>query len=138
MTSRTAYKTAAIAAAVIVMGAAGLMTVSVMLERALASREVSRVEIPETELTIVLTEDFKHLHSYQVFERGHPISELRLLGPRYARRLDPARVTVTSDIASIEWGEREPRHFVRIDLKGLTVDRDSNRAGTPPELRRKR
>jgi len=77
---------------------------------------VSRVPLPGTAITVVLTEDFKHMYSAQLFENGKPISDVQLLGPRYSEHCPAARVSSSSGVVTVDWGEQSPHHYVQVDM----------------------
>jgi hypothetical protein len=106
------------------------------LRRSLATREVALVPLPGSNLVLVLTEDFKSMYRYQLFENGVAVSEVRLLGIRYSEK---PQVVVKADdhLVSVDLGNLTPRHFVKIDVQHRVVLSDSNRAGRPPQIRTK-
>jgi hypothetical protein len=87
---------------------------------------VSRVPLPDSSVTVVLTEDFKHMYSAQLFENGKPVSDLQLLGPRYSDHCPPARVSSSSGLVTVDWGQDSPHHYVQVDVTTRHIVVSSN------------
>ena len=99
--------------------------------------EVSRVPVPETDLTVVLTKDFKRLVSYQVFQQESPVSEIRLLGPLDSDNIPTIQVSSSHGVATIEWTNEHVHHFVKIAIAERKILSDSNPADRPATIRQR-
>jgi hypothetical protein len=67
--------------------------------------KVSRVTIPGSDMTVIVTADLSGCYSCQLFENGHPISGLQLLGPYASMKCSLEKVSVISNIATIDWSD---------------------------------
>ena len=113
----------------------GSAAILLLLTSCLHDGVVSRVPLPGSDLTVVLSEDFKHLYSYQLFEHEIPVTDVRGLGPRYSDHCPPARVTSSAGVVSVDWGEGPYHHFVKVDVAHRKILGDTNQSGSPPEIR---
>ena len=68
-------------------------------------RKVSRVAIPGSDMAAIVTADLSGCYSCQLFENGHPISGLQLLGPYASMKCSLEKVSVISNIATINWSD---------------------------------
>lgn len=90
--------------------------------------------VPETDLTLVLTEDFKKLVSYQVFHHGSPVSEVRLLGSMQSDSPPTVQVSTTEGVCTVEWRSERMVHFVKIAVAEMKILSDSNVSDLPPTI----
>ena len=67
--------------------------------------KVSRVLIPGSDMTAVVTADLSGCYSCQLFENGCSISGLQLLGPYASMKCSLDNVSVVSNIATIKWSD---------------------------------
>src|SRR5580704_3175146 len=72
---------------------------------AVRTNVVSRVPIPGSSMTAVVTADISGCYSCQLFEHGYPISKLSLLGPYASRSCSLEDVSSVSNIVTIEWSD---------------------------------
>jgi hypothetical protein len=99
-------------------------------------KEVSRVAVPGTNLTIVLSEDEKGMYRYRVLSHGVPVSDERLLGPHYDSGSHPAPVvSVSQGFVTISWPSTHTTHYVTVDVARRQIVQDSNAADAPPKIR---
>jgi hypothetical protein len=67
--------------------------------------KVSSGPIPGSSMTAVVTADVSGCYSVQLFEHGHPISDLQLLGPYASQKCTLDKVTSVSNIVTIDWSD---------------------------------
>jgi hypothetical protein len=67
--------------------------------------KVSSVPIPGSSMTAIITADVSGCYSVQLFEHGHPISDLQLLGPYASQKCTLDKVTSVSNIVTIDWSD---------------------------------
>jgi hypothetical protein len=92
--------------------------------------EVSRVALPDTGLTVVVTEDEKSLYRFRIYPQDKS-SDGRIIGVRQGIARDAPLptpiITRSGDVATIYWPGTNLR--VRIDVvRGQVID-DSNQSG---------
>lgn len=99
-------------------------------------RVVSRADIPGSPYAVVLTEDLKNMHSYQVWNGNQAVTEMRLLGPRQTGGDPQAEITTPApNVVHIAWTGSGAGKFVTIDLQADTITADANGAGSPPAFK---
>lgn len=91
----------------------------------LHSAIVSRVILPESALSIIVVEDFKHLYSVQLLDGGRRLSD-ELLGPRYSEKCPPAHISKSGSVVTVAWGASDPKHFVVVDIDHKKIIATSN------------
>lgn len=96
-------------------------------------REVSRVSVPGTELTLVVVQDEKQMFRYRVLAGDQPVSAERLFSGPCSEPLPDAVVTQESEMVRISWPVRCQRQglFVEFDVRRGQIRRDSNHADAP-------
>ena len=82
----------------------------------LGRREASRVPIPNSSLTAVVTEDIAGTYSCQLFDGGHPISGFQMLGPAASEHCSLAQVSTTSNIVTIAWTDGGYHYSTEVDV----------------------
>jgi len=100
-----------------------------------AQHEISRVALPGTDLEVVLFQDVKNMHLYQVQEGGIAVTDLRLLGPHPAEQIAPPEVRTAGPLVTVSWRDEYANHFLTIDPLRRVIVSDSNSSGRPPEIR---
>jgi hypothetical protein len=89
-------------------------------------KEVSRVAVPKTNLTLVLTEDEKQMFRYNVLADGQRVFDSGFLGPHdYGV---PSHPTVSIDGSTVTFSWRGPliTQFVRFDVSSCQLLQDSS------------
>lgn len=109
--------------------------VGLLLAACSSAHEVSRVVVPGTSLTIVLYQDEKMMYSYRLYSGSEPVSDERLLGPHHNATTPTAVVSYEPDVVTTTWPGKHTSHFVKIDIKHLSVVEDSNESDTPPAIK---
>ena len=87
--------------------------------------KVSRVTIPSSDMTVIVTADLSGCYSCQLFENGHPISGLQLLGPYASMKCSLENVSVVSNIATINWSDGY-HYQVEVDIPARKFVVNSN------------
>lgn len=77
---------------------------------------VSRVPIPGSPMTAVVTADVSGCYKCQLFEHGHPISDPELLGPYASRSCSLTRVAGVSNVVTIGWADHNYHYIVLINM----------------------
>gem|GEM_PF-5682385 len=92
----------------------GLVTFSLFVY-AVRTNVVSRVPIPGSSMEAVVTADVSGCYSCQLFENGHPISNLQFLGPYASRSCSLEHISSVSNIVTIDWADGY-RYSVAVDI----------------------
>jgi hypothetical protein len=101
--------------------------------------EVSRVPVPGTDLTLVITQDEKRMFSYEVFSGEEAVSDRRLFSEYCSEPLPPAEITQQPGTVKISWQVKcQEGLFIEFDLGRVQLRRDSNLSGAPPTIRSRR
>ena len=96
---------------------------------------LARVKLPGSNLTLVLYEDEKHLHRYDVLASGEKIARDVMLGSRGALAAAP-QVSVLGDQVIVTFRTTEnTAPFVEFDLATCRIVSHSNLASPPPPIR---
>jgi hypothetical protein len=119
----TSFKSAGI---VVMLGALGCS----VLSSCATDREVARVAIPDTNLTLVLTEDEKRMFRYEILVHSKPVLEQGFLGPHDADSSLQPVVTRDGGVITFTWHGSLIRHFVKFDVATCELVGDSH--GRPP------
>jgi hypothetical protein len=85
---------------------------------------VSRVPVPGSSMTAVVTADLAGCYDVQLYEHGHPIpGQVQCLGPYASQHCSLAQVATTSNVVTITWmdGGSNGHHY------GTAVDVDARR-----------
>jgi hypothetical protein len=88
---------------------------------------VSRVPVPGSSMTAVVTADLAGCYDVQLYEHGHPIpGQLQCLGPYASQHCSLAQVATTSNIVTITWtdGGSNGYHYssaVDVDARRFVV-----------------
>jgi hypothetical protein len=72
---------------------------------AVRTNVASRVPIPGSSMSAVVTADVSGCYSCQLFDQGHPISDLLPLGPYASRSCSLEHISSVSNIVTIEWAD---------------------------------
>jgi hypothetical protein len=67
--------------------------------------KISSVPIPGSPMTAIVTADISGCYYVQLFEHGHPISNLQILGPYASQKCSLEKVTCVSNIVTIDWAD---------------------------------
>jgi hypothetical protein len=87
--------------------------------------KVSSVPIPGSSMTAIVTADISGCYSVQLFEHGHPISGLQLLGPYASQKCTLEKVTSVSNIVTIYWSDGY-HYSVTVDISARRFVTNSN------------
>jgi len=93
--------------------------------------KVSRVPIPGSPMTAVVTADLSGCYSVQLFEHGHPISDLQLLGPFVSEHCSLTQVSRTSNIVTIDWTDEGNHYQTAVDVAARRFVIHSNGVPVP-------
>jgi hypothetical protein len=97
--------------------------------------ELARVALPGSNLTLVLFEDKKGLHRYEVLAGKKKVAREVLLGSRGALASAP-KVSVLGDKVIVTFRTaRNTTPFVEFDLATCRIAQHSNTAVPPPPIR---
>jgi hypothetical protein len=98
--------------------------------------EKSRVDIPGTNLTIVLAEDEKQMDRYWVLADGKRASGEGFLGRPDSDASTTADVSVHGTLVTVTWRRRGTlnHHFVEIDTAECRITRHSNPLADVPAI----
>ena len=78
----------------------------------------SRVPIPGSSLSAVVTADLAGCYDVQLFEHGHPLpGERQCLGPYVSQRCALAHVSTTSNVVTIVWTDGDRRYSAAVDVE---------------------
>jgi hypothetical protein len=105
---------------------------SLLLAACSLEKEVSRVAVPESNMTLVLTEDEKQMFRYHVLVNGEEAGEPGFLGPHDFEVPVKPLVTVDGHQVVFTWRGHLITQFVAFDVVACQV-RDS-RGGTPQKV----
>ena len=93
---------------------------------ACADRELVRVAVPDTNLTLVLSEDEKQMFRYEVLVDDRPALDQGFLGPHDAdSSLQPA-ITREGNVVTLTWHGSLLRHFVQFNVATCQLIGDSH------------
>ena len=104
----------------------------VLLLAACSNREISRVAVPGTDLTVVVVEDWKDMYWYRFYQGDAPVSTDRLLGPRYDSNPSGPVVERQGSVVKLSWPSQRGVHFIEFDTVTHRVIQDSNGSGPLP------
>ena len=77
---------------------------------------VSRVPVPGSSMTVVVTADFAGCYDVELFDQGHPIpGSILCLGP-YASQHCSAQVSTASNIVTIALTDGSYQYYVAVDV----------------------
>jgi hypothetical protein len=88
---------------------------------------VSRVPVPGSSMTAVVTADLEGCYDVELYEQGHPIpGQRQCLGPYASQHCSLAQVSTTSNIVTITWtdGGSNGYHYstaVDVDARRFVV-----------------
>jgi hypothetical protein len=110
---------------------AGLLLTACSLEK-----EVSRVEIPNSKIAIVLTEDGKQMFRYHVLMADKPVGDPRFLGPHNgdANSYKPT-ITSAGRLVTVTWKGAPSTltaPFVQVDLAARQISDSQIAQKLPP------
>lgn len=95
---------------------------------------LARVQLPGTNLTLVLYEDEKHLHRYDVLASGKKVARDVMLGSRGALSAAP-QVSVLGDQVIVTFRTtNNSAPFVEFDLAACRIVSHSNPGSAPPPI----
>jgi hypothetical protein len=117
----------------LIVGASVLCLVAIVLwtgRIVFGPEQVSSVPIPGSSMTAIVTADISGCYSVQLFEQGHPISGLRLLGPYASQKCTLDKVVSVSNIVTINWSDSY-HYSVAVDINAHQFVTDSN--SVPPK-----
>ena len=78
---------------------------------------VSRVAVPGSSMTAVVTADLAGCYDVDLFENGQAIPDARqCLGPYVSQRCSVALVSATSNIVTIIWADSGRRYSTAVDI----------------------
>jgi hypothetical protein len=78
---------------------------------------VSRVPVPGSSMTAVVTADLAGCYDVQLFEHGHPIPGCsQCLGPYSSQHCSLAQVSTTSNIVTIAWADGGYHYSTAVDV----------------------
>jgi hypothetical protein len=107
---------------------------AVLLVVALAScsteKEVARIAVPNTNLTLVLNEDEKQMFRYQVFAEKKLASDNNFLGPHDYNVSTRPTINVDGSTVRFTWHGPYITQFVEFDVAACEIKQDSHGAGT--------
>jgi hypothetical protein len=100
-------------------------------------REVSRVPIPETALSVVVVRDERGLYRYGVLENGSPVSKERIFGGSAADAPLEPKVSESGTLVRISWSQGGLEvAFLEFDRTTGQLVADSNLTDRPPRIER--
>jgi len=119
--------------------AAGMVAVACIVFLILALLEklsgLARVDLPGSNLTLVLFEDEKHLHRYDVLADGRKVAHDVLLGSRGALQ-GQSQISIIGDRVTITFRTSDnAAPFVEFDLARCRIAQHSNESAPPPAIR---
>jgi hypothetical protein len=76
-------------------------------------------------MTAIVTADVSGCYSVQLFDHGHPISDLHLLGPYASQKCTLDKVTSVSNIVTIDWSDGY-HYSVAVDVSTRRFVTNSN------------
>src|SRR5579862_1060046 len=78
---------------------------------------VSRVPVPGSSMTAVVTADLAGCYDVQLYEHGHPIpGQVQCLGPYASQHCSLAQVSTTSNIVTIAWTDGDHHYSTAVDV----------------------
>jgi hypothetical protein len=78
---------------------------------------VSRVQVPGSSMTAVVTADLAGCYDVQLYEQGHVIpGQRQCLGPYASQYCSLAQVETTSNIVTITWTDGSHHYKTAIDV----------------------
>ena len=89
---------------------------------------VSRVPLPGSSMTAIITSDLAGCCYCQLFERGHPVSDLHILGSYVSGMCSTAHVSRASNIVTVDWGDGSQNYYavaIDIEARGFVVSSNS-------------
>jgi len=90
--------------------------VFLLISCVLGRQVVSRVPVPGSSMTAIVTADISGCYSVQLFEHGQPISGFQLLGPFASQHCSLSQVSTTSNIVTINWADESNRCSTAVDV----------------------
>jgi hypothetical protein len=88
---------------------------------------VSRVPVPGSSMTAVVTADLAGFYDVELLENGHPIPGVRAcLGPYASQHCSLAQVSATSNIVTIAWTDGGYHYSAVVDVGGRRFVNYSN------------
>jgi hypothetical protein len=89
-------------------------------------REVARIAVPDTNVTLVLAEDEKQMFRYETIVNSKPALEQGFLGPHDADSSLRPLVTREGNVITFSWHGSLIRHFVKFDVATCRLVGDSH------------
>lgn len=77
---------------------------------------VSRVPVPGSSMTAIVTADLAGCYDVQLFEHGHSISDFQCLGPCASQHCSLAKVSSASNIVTIDWTDEGNHYHTAVDV----------------------
>jgi hypothetical protein len=88
----------------------------------------SRVPVPGSAMTVIITSDLAGCCYCQLFEHGRPVSDRHILGSYVAGMCSTAHVSRASNIVTVDWGDQSQNYYtVAIDIEARGFAVSSNR-----------
>jgi hypothetical protein len=95
---------------VLLVGGAGLLS-------SCMTPTVSRVPVPGSAMTAVVTADLAGCYDVKLYEHGHPLAgQLQCLGPYGSSHCSLTQVTTTSNIVTIAWTDGSYHYSTSVDI----------------------
>jgi hypothetical protein len=91
-------------------------TVFLLMSYVLSPQVVSRVPVPGSSMTAIVTDDLSGCYSVRLFEHGQPISGFQLLGPFVSQHCSLSQVSAMSNIVTIDWTDEGNRYRTAVDI----------------------
>lgn len=111
------------------------MLMTLVIAACVLVKEKLRVDVPGTNLTVVLGEDEKQMDRYWVLVDGQRASDEGFLGPSDRIAAARADVSVHGTLVTVTWPGSFFSHFVEIDAAECRITRHSNAAAPLPSIR---
>lgn len=95
---------------------------------------LAQVKLPGSNLTLVLYEDEKHLHRYDVLASGKKVARDVMLGSRGALGAAPQVSVLGKQVIVTFRTSENTAPFVEFDLAACRIVSHSNQAAPPPPI----
>lgn len=100
-------------------------------------REVSRADVPGTNLTVVVYKDEKNLTRYRMYADGEKATkEARIFGGMGYGKIQPVIIERDRERIRMVWNSESGPAFIEFDLLTCQIVRDSNGSGAVPHTER--
>lgn len=100
------------------------LSIGILLSSCTLEKEVSRVAIPDSKLTLVLTEDEKKMYRYHVYAGGKEVAVPGFFGPHDADSSTRADVSVTDKKVTVRWRGPLNSPSLEINISNCTISQN--------------